>query len=183
MRLEDIADIGQGIPLNRIRTGKGIKTREEYVYSFEKQAKILIPFDIGEADQKIPLAKEDMILLNLTSYTAKKVIDEDRGKVIPSNYIIIDIKNNNRVDPDYLEWYIDRSQGFARELHRIKQGSTILSIPINELRRVKLNLPDIQFQRRLGAVNRLNRVRDELYMERRELIEKLLLTMEDDMYD
>lgn len=180
MRLEEIANINQGIPLNRIRIEKGMKTRREYVYSFERESKILIPADIGETDQKIPLAEEDMILINLTSYNAKKIRTEDIGKIISSNYIIIEIKDKNIVDPDYLEWHIDKGENFARELHKIKQGSIVLSIPINELRRIRLKLPNIDFQKSLGEINRLNKKREELYRERKELIEKLLLSINEE---
>lgn len=180
MKLEEIANISQGIPLNRIRIKKGMKTRKEHVYSFEKESEMLIPLDIDETQQKIPLAKEDMIVLNLTSYNAKKIEKESIGKIIPSNYIIIEIKNKNIVDPDYLEWYIDKSQSFARELHKIKQGSIVLSIPINELRSIRLKLPSIDFQRKLGKVSKLNKKREELYRERKELIEKLLITVNEE---
>lgn len=179
MRLEEVASISQGIPLNRIRIKKNMDTRKEDVYSFEKESQILVPLNIEEAEQHIPLAEEDMILLNLTSYRAKKILKEDIGKIVPSNYIIIEIRNKNIVNPDYLEWYMDKSQNFARELHKIKQGSTILSIPINEFRKIKLRLPDIQFQRKVGKINELNRKREELYKEKKELIEKLLITMDE----
>lgn len=182
MKLEDVADISQGIPLNRIRIKEGIKARKEYVFSFEKESQILIPSNPKDAKQYIPLAKKDMVLLNLTSYNAKKIEQKDVGKVIPSNYIIIQIKDKNTVDPDYLEWYIDKGQDFARELHKIKQGSIIRSIPINEFRKIRLKLPDINFQRKLGKINKLNKKRDKLHKEKKELIQKLLTTIDGEEY-
>lgn len=180
MRFQEIANITQGIPINRIRVGKGLETEERYVYSFEKQSKVMVPSNTEETNQDIPFTKEDIILLNLTSYRAKKIEKEDIGKVIPSNYVIIEVKDKKRVDPDYLEWYIDKSESFARELNKIKQGSIVLSIPVNEFRKMRLNLPDISFQRKIGRIYSLNKKREKLYKERKELIEKLLVTINEE---
>lgn len=182
MRLNTIADISQGIPLNRIRIKKGVDVKKEYVYSFEGDSQITIPVDTENADQHIPFTKPDMILINLTSYKAEKIEVEDVGKIIPSNYIIIEVEDRQLVDPDYLQWHIDKSQRFARELHKIKQGSTILSIPINEFRRLRLKLPDIEFQKKLGRINKLQKRREKLYEERKKLIERLMLALDEEEY-
>lgn len=182
MRLEQVAEISQGIPLNRIRIKQGMKTQKINVYSFERKTEILAPLNIRESEQAIPVAVKDMVLLNLTSYNAKKIEVEDVGNIIPSNYIIIEIKDKSLVEPDYLEWYLDKSNSFARELHKIKQGSTILSIPINELRRIRLKLPNIEFQRDFGKVNALNKRREKLFEERSLLLEKALITINEEAY-
>ncbi|MEY8303732.1 hypothetical protein FYJ27_04665 [Anaerosalibacter bizertensis] len=180
MRLEKIVEITQGIPLSRIRINSTIETEERTVYSFENESSVAVPKLTEEINQNIPLVEEDMILLNLTSYNAKKAEKTDLGKVIPSNYIIIKVKNRDTVDPDYLEWYIDKSESFKRELHKIKQGSIIMSIPINEFRKINIKLPNIEFQRKLGKVNSLNRRRKQLFLEREELLEKLLITVNEE---
>lgn len=180
MRLEEIVEITQGIPLSRIRIDNTMETEKRTVYSFENECSIVVPKSIEETNQNIPLVKEDMILLNLTSYNAKKAEKGDLGKVIPSNYIIIEVKDRNIVDPDYLEWYIDKSESFERELYKIKQGSIIMSIPINEFRKMKIKLPNIEFQRKLGKVNSLNRRRKQLFGEREELLEKSLITINEE---
>lgn len=177
LRLEDICNINQGIPLTRIRIGKYREKEERTVYSFESESKITVPKNIEDIEQKIPLIEEDMILVNLTSYKAAKAVKDDVGKVIPSNYIIIEVKNKTKINPDYLAWYIDQSQDFKRELHRIKQGSTIMSIPINEFRKIRINLPSLEFQNNLGKIDSLSKKRKRLFLEREELIKKSLVTI------
>jgi len=180
LRLEEIANINQGIPLNRIRLRKSMEKEERIVYSFESESNIEVPKDIEDIDQKIPIIRKGMILLNLTSYKAKQADREDIGKVIPSNYIIIEVKNKEKVDPDYLGWYIDQSEGFKRELHKIKQGSIIMSIPINEFRKINIELPNIKFQEKLGKINSLNKKRKKLFMEKQELLNKSIIAINEE---
>lgn len=180
MRLEEIAYITQGIPLNRIRINKNMENEERKVYSFETESNVLVPKNIENIDQKIPITRKDMILLNITSYNAKKAEEEDTGKVVPSNYVIIEVKNKKKIDPDYLGWYIDQSESFKRELHRIKQGSTIMSIPINEFRKINIKLPGIGFQEKLGRINKLNNKREKLFLERKKLLKKSLIVINEE---
>ena len=55
-----------------------------------------------------------------------------------------------------------------------------MSIPINEFRKMKIKLPNIEFQRKLGKVNSLNRRRKQLFAEREELLEKSLITINEE---
>lgn len=180
MILEEIVNINQGIPLNRIRLKKAMERQERFVYSFEEESKIQLPKNIKEADQHIPLVKEDMILLNITSYNAKIAEIEDLGKVVSSNYMTIEVKNPSKVDPDYLEWYLDKSESFKREIYKIKQGSLVRSIPINEFRKLNIKLPDIEFQRTLGKINKLEKKKKELFKERQDLLKSSLITINEE---
>lgn len=153
-----------------------MEREERLVYSFETESSaLLVPKNIEEVNQKISLVREGMTLLNLTSYNSKKASKADIGKIVPSNYIIIEVKNKRKVNPDYLEWYMDQSESFKKQLHQIKQGSTIKSISINEFRRMKISLPSLEFQEKLGKINNLSRKRKQLFLERQELLENHLL--------
>lgn len=180
MRLEDIADIVQGIPLSRIRTGEDRELEEKTVYSFESESKILV--DKDRTGQNIPLVEKDMILFNIVSYNAKKAREEDLGKVVPSNYVLIRLKDKN-ISPDYLAWYMDQAEAFKRELNKLRQGSTVLSIPINEFRKVNLRLAGLETQEKIGRVNRLKERRKDLFLEREELIEGLIISINEEEID
>jgi len=179
MRLEDIADITQGITLSRIRIKENMETEERTVYSFETESKIRVPKDIEKTDQNIPIVTDDLILFNITSYNAKKATEKDIGKIVPSNYVIIKVKDR-KVNVDYLAWYMEQSESFKRELHKLKQGSTVLSVSINEFRKINIQLPKPGFQQKIGKINDLNRRREELFLERQELIQKLLITINEE---
>lgn len=71
-KLEDIADIVQGIPVSRIRTEEAMELEERTVYSFESESKVLIAKNGEKMGQKIPLVERDIILFNIVSYSAKK---------------------------------------------------------------------------------------------------------------
>ena len=179
MRLEDIADITQGIILSRIRIEDNMEVEDKIVYSFETESKVKVPKDVKKVNQNIPVIEKDMILFNITSYNAKKATKEDLGKIVPSNYVIVKIKDEN-VNSDYLAWYMDQSESFRREIHKLKQGSTVLSISINEFRKMSIKLPRLEFQQKLGKINNLNRKRKELFIERQTLIEKSLITINEE---
>ncbi|HSH35105.1 restriction endonuclease subunit S [Schnuerera sp.] len=179
MRLEDIADITQGITLSRIRIEDNMEVEDKIVYSFETESKVKVPKDVKKVNQNIPVIEKDMILFNITSYNAKKATKEDLGKIVPSNYVIVKIKDEN-VNSDYLAWYMDQSESFRREIHKLKQGSTVLSISINEFRKMSIKLPRLEFQQKLGKINNLNRKRKELFIERQTLIEKSLITINEE---
>lgn len=179
MKLEDIADVTQGITLSRIRIKENMETEERTVYSFETESKIKVPKDIEKTDQNIPVVTNDIILFNITSYNAKKATEKDIGKIVPSNYVIIKVKDK-KVNTDYLAWYMDQSESFKRELHKLKQGSTVLSVSINEFRKINIKLPKLSFQQKIGKINDLNRRREELFLERQELLQKLLITINEE---
>lgn len=52
MKLEDIADVTQGITLSRIRIKENMETEERTVYSFETESKIKVPKDIEKKQIK-----------------------------------------------------------------------------------------------------------------------------------
>lgn len=177
MRLEEVAEIIQGIPLNRIRVEKGEETEKRIVYSFEREEReIVIP---KNPDQEIPLIEEDTILFNLVSYRARKAIKEDIGKILPSNYVTIKVKTD-KICPDYLAWYMDQGESFKRELHKLKQGTTVMSLPVNEIRRMKLKLPNLETQEKIGMLSRLNRKKEDLFLEKQELIKKAMVTINEE---
>ena len=176
MRLEKIASIKQGITLSRIRFEDEMETEERKVYSFEKESKIKVPKNLNKVDQNIPQVIKGMILFNMVSYNAKKATENDIGKIVSSNYVMITVTDKN-VDSDYLAWYMDQGESFKRELFKIIQGSAVLSLPINEFRQMSINLPELEFQKRIGNINRLNSLRKKLFLEREELIQKSVTTI------
>lgn len=178
-KLEDIADIVQGIPVSRIRTEEAMELEERTVYSFESEIKVLIAKNDEKMSQKIPLVERDIILFNIVSYSAKKATEEDLGKIVPSNYVIVRLRDRN-ISPDYLAWYMDQAEGFKRELNKLRQGSAVLSIPINEFRKIDLRLPSLEVQDRIGKINKLKERRKNLFLEREELIEKAMVTINEE---
>ena len=181
MKLEDIGDICQGIPLSRIRIKEGVEQEERLVYSFEKEeSKVSLAKNLEDLDQDIPLVEEDMILFNMLSYNAKKARPEDLGKVVPSNYVIIRL-DSDRVDPDYLAWYLGQGESFKRELHKLRQGSAVLSLPINEFRKIRLSLPSLEIQRKIGGLNSLRLRRKSLEEERDRLVKDFLVSVNEEV--
>lgn len=101
------------------------------------------------------------------------------GKIVPSNYVIVRLRDRN-ISPDYLAWYMDQAEGFKRELNKLRQGSAVLSIPINEFRKIDLRLPSLEVQDRIGKINKLKERRKNLFLEREELIEKAMVTINEE---
>lgn len=173
MRIEDIADVYQGITLSRIRNSKNDDIEKTLIYSFIDGGKryIMIPKD-KESNSEIPFTKKDMILLNITSFRASIIEEHEEGMVIPSTFIILSAKDG--VNPIYLEWYINEGQAFYKSLYLIKQGSVITSIPIQSLREIEVDIPSIEIQNKIANMSNLMKQRKKLLEKKEKLFKDIL---------
>lgn len=172
MKIEDIANIYQGIILSRIKN-QDVQTEKCPIYSFieDEDNYVEIPKD-NEYKSQIPFTKKNMVLLNLTSHRASIIEEDEEDMVIPSTFIVLE--PNGEVDSVYLEWYINESRDFKKSLHIIKQGSAILTIPIQGFKEIKVKLPPIEVQQKISRISKLMKEEKRLREEKEELFKKVL---------
>lgn len=183
MKVEDMAKVYQGITLSRIKN-KDVETEEYRIYSFldEEENYIQVPID-NKSKAQIPITKKDMVLLNLTSHRASIIEEDEEGMVVPSTFMVL--IPNERVIPEYLEWYINESTDFKRNIELIKQGSIIQIIPIQLFKEMKINIASLNVQEEIGHMSKLIKKNKRLVEEREELLKEVLkhINQEDIKYD
>ncbi|MBU5428429.1 restriction endonuclease subunit S [Tissierella pigra] len=173
MKIADIANIYQGITLSRIKNHKG-ETEKCLIYSFvdSEENYIDIPKD-ENLRAEIPFTKGDIVLLNLTSHRASIIQDGEEGMVIPSTFIVLEPQRY--INPYYLEWYLNDDRDFYKNLQIIKQGSIIQTIPIQSFREIKINLPPIKVQEKIGNVSKMIKQSRNLFEEKEKLLKDMLI--------
>lgn len=172
MKIEDIAEVYQGITLSRIKN-KDVETEKHLIYSFldEEKNYIEVPKD-NKSKAQIPITKKGMVLLNLTSHRASVIEEEEQNMVIPSTFMVL--VPNDKIIPEYLNWYINESIDFKRSIEIIKQGSIVLSIPIQSFKEMKINASDITVQKSISNISKLIKKNKSLIEEKESLLKKVL---------
>lgn len=184
LKLEQCAAVSQGVVLSRLETISGsdaskyslYTTKEmndslgvEYHGSTEKLKEIHI---LKEKTKDLPISKEGMVLINLTSHRATSVRLEHVGRLIPSNFAIIE--PTGTIDALYLEWYINEHPSCRKQLRIATQGSIIASLSIQMLRLLFVKIPTIEQQQTIRNVYIRMQKKKQLMQERIQLEEKLV---------
>ncbi|UKI52436.1 MAG: hypothetical protein L6V79_02830 [Clostridium sp.] len=97
--------------------------------------------------------------------SGKAIVIESRraDKLILSNLAIIRINDMSEVDPYYLCWFINNNTAALKQLKKLKQATTAVSIiPLSMLKSFEVTLLPIETQRTIGKISELKRQRDRL---------------------
>lgn len=186
MNLEQCALVTQGAFLSRVQTVP-LTDEEKLIlhkfsaYSMKEMNEWLssdpnvIPDnsqDVYISEERLgtlPIAKEGWVLISLTSQRAVALQQEHVGKLIPSNFAIIEPAR--LLNPDYLEWFINEHPDCRKQLKVATQGSSVAALSIQMLRTLDIILPPMTDQLRVGSVHRLLHRKNRLLQER-VLLEK-----------
>lgn len=184
MVLSDWASISHGVTLSRIECPSSCDFVQLPLYTMKVMYECLGINTPGESVEEqtiqvkrqraaeLPISKEPMVLMNLTSHQAAVIHPEHAGKVITSNFAIIE--PGRSLDPAYLEWYLNEHPDCKKQLLLATQGSRIAALSIKLLRSLPIHLPSIQTQRRIGKGYKLIQRKKKLINERLYLEEKLM---------
>jgi restriction endonuclease S subunit len=125
----------------------------------------------------LPLAKEGLVLISLTGQRAVALQQEHVGKLIPSNFAIIE--PSGELHPDYLEWFINEHPDCRKQLKIATQGSSVTALSIQMLRTLDIILPPMDVQMKIGSIHRLLHRKNRLLQERmvweQQYIKQLLM--------
>lgn len=178
MNLEQCATVVQGVFLSRIQTSPSSEAVRLPLYTMKEMNEWLSPVpasvenqqDISDVhvDQErlgsLPLAKEGLVLISLNGQRAVALQREHIGKLIPSNFAIIE--PTSELNSDYLEWFINEHPDCRKQLKVATQGSSIAALSIQMLRTLEVILPPMDDQVRIGSVHRLLHRKNRLLQER-----------------
>jgi len=188
LNLEQCASVVQGAFLSRIQTSPSMEAVKLPVYTLKEMNEWLSPDptsseyqqDIHVAKDRLgslPLAKEGLVLISLTGQRAVALQQEHVGKLIPSNFAIIEPLRE--LHPDYLEWFINEHPDCRRQLKIATQGSSVTALSIQMLRTLDIILPPMDVQMKIGSIHRLLHRKNRLLQERmvweQQYIKQLLM--------
>jgi len=188
LNLEQCASVVQGAFLSRIQTSPSMEAVKLQVYTLKEMNEWLSPDptsseyqqDIHVAKDRLgslPLAKEGLVLISLTGQRAVALQQEHVGKLIPSNFAIIE--PSGELHPDYLEWFINEHPDCRKQLKIATQGSSVTALSIQMLRTLDIILPPMDVQMKIGSIHRLLHRKNRLLQERmvweQQYIKQLLM--------
>ncbi|MDA2273465.1 hypothetical protein CBR59_25615 [Bacillus thuringiensis] len=184
MLLEHCSTVSQGAFLSRVHTHLSTDTVKLSVYtmkemneslgieyhgSMEKLQEVHV---LKGKERELPITKEGMVLVNLTAHRAVSVRREHIGRLIPSNFAIIEPKES--LEASYLEWYLNDHPECRKQLRIATQGTTVAALSIQMLRSLKIELPMMEKQQIIGDMKYLKDQKKRLVNERLQLEEILV---------
>ncbi|WP_120463193.1 hypothetical protein [Paenibacillus aceti] len=189
LNLEQCATVVQGAFLSRIQTSPSLEAVKLPVYTMKEMNEWLSPDPTSSVENhqdvhvdqdrlgSLPLAREGLVLISLTGQRAVALQQEHVGKLIPSNFAIIE--PTSELHPDYLEWFINDHPDCRKQLKIATQGSSIAALSIQMLRALEIILPPMDDQVKIGSVHRLLHRKNRLHQERivweQQYIKQLLI--------
>lgn len=175
MELGQIAELILGILVSR-------ETKEEgdYTYSLfniknheteqEENEKIQTARPLFDK-----LTKQDDIIFRLVCPNKMVYVSNPKyeNKLVSSHFCIIRV-NQEMIDPVFLKWYLENGDG-KNDLKSNMTGSTVKKITMNDLRKIKIPLINIETQRKLKDLI--------LFWEREKKVLKEIVERKDDLYN
>ncbi|MBD8038725.1 restriction endonuclease subunit S [Solibacillus sp. A46] len=177
MKLQEIANLTQGVYLSRIETTKNDPNHVEinlltlkefnetlglsYRMSIEKSSTVFL--DHGKVPSTAITDTESLVLHTLTQKVAR-LPHKYAGLLLTTNFVKIQLPDS--VDIDYFEWYFNEHPFIQKQILLGLQGSVISTISLAHLKEINLQLPDIQRQRLLGKVSKLSKHKEQLLKEK-----------------
>ena len=187
-KLQDIAEINAGLVLARRRSESGTHTYRVLQYR-NMQSSGILTFDnnnedyLFRSDEPIPdkyLTKaKDIVLGGKLPITAAYITARCENLVVNSNFIVLNVKNSE-IDPKFLAWYLNSSNGL-RQLNRDTRASSVIAgINIKSISEIEIDFPSIDIQKTIGdayiAFNELEIDKINLINKERQYLSQILNT-------
>lgn len=182
MKIADIGNVIHGVTLSRIDP-KALEESETYkLFTIQElnEEMSMHPNKIEDKEIEVSkerfdslyLAKDNMVIIGLTSFKAIAVTHKQVGKVISSNFAFIDL-DVSKVDPAYFSWYFNEHSNIEKQLQIAMQGTIIRALSVQMLRELEIILPPLDVQRAIGKVYVLKKRKEKLLYEKNILEEQL----------
>ncbi|MDO4555253.1 MAG: hypothetical protein Q4B70_08940 [Lachnospiraceae bacterium] len=123
----------------------------------------------------LPLAREGMIVIGLTSFHKAVVLTaQHKDLIIPSNFLILEFPGGI-MDANYFAWYFNEHPGMKQMCQIAIQGdSKVKVLSIHVIRKLTIDCPDLVTQMAVGNLYRLQRQKDRLWKEKLRLEMRIL---------
>lgn len=171
-----------GLTLSRIEAKPGEAFQGFELFTMQELSKETGNNDVNVQSQFIKvsekrlkdltLSKQGMVVIGLTSYKAFVITKAYENRVIPSNFAYLQCDEG--IDPDYVAWYFNEHPQIQKQLTLAMQGSIIRALSVQMLRELKIEVPPLALQKKIGSIYQLKSKRQKLLIEKRKLEEKLM---------
>ena len=182
MKLEELGKLSIGLTLSRIEAKPGEAFQGFELFTMQELSKETGNNDVKVQSQFIKvsekrlkdltLSKQGMVVIGLTSYKAFVITKAYENRVIPSNFAYLQCDEG--IDPDYVAWYFNEHPQIQKQLTLAMQGSIIRALSVQMLRELKIEVPPLALQQKLGSIYQLKSQRQKLLIEKRKLEEKVM---------
>ena len=174
LSLEEISEIFNGIRITRYIDEKNTqKTQKVFTNrQLENSEEILNSEDIritSKIDSKFYSQKND-ILLQVIGTTKTTLITNEVGIIIPMNYIIVRVHEN--FNPIFV-YYVLKSARFADMLEKLSGGSNSHFVKIQDLKKIKVKIPDLVIQQKYAKLMQLLDERNKLEYKKLKVNNKI----------
>lgn len=182
LKVADIGNVIHGVTISRIEP-KALEESETYkLFTIQElnEEMSMHPNKIEDKEIEVSkerfdslyLAKDNMVIIGLTSFKAIAVTHKQVGKVISSNFAFIDL-DVNKVEPAYFSWYFNEHSNIEKQLQIAMQGTIIRALSVQMLRELEIILPPLDVQKAIGKVYALKKRKEKLLYEKNILEEQL----------
>lgn len=173
IRISEVVSISVGLPLMRKRVSNdAIKGIEYQTFSLKNirttdvlSTQLLDTFQSRKTIHKKYLSQEGQIVMTqLYPYTAFYITKEFEGIVVPENFLLLSIKENKILYPEYLVSVLN-NQKTQYKLKRLALSVMIPKILKRDLETLKIPIISHEKQQLLAEFNRLSNEKERLLKE------------------
>ena len=117
-------------------------------------------------------------IISLVKTSCAPLSKETAKKIVTANYIKCDF-DINVLDPWYFSYIFNESKHFEKKLQKQLQSITrsVKRINIGNIADIKISLPDIKLQRKLGEMYKISLSQERLMIKKANDIKKLTLNL------
>lgn len=189
-KLNDIADIISGVPINRYKKGENLKEYEVIQQRSMNKNINEIQFEKENLSNKINeryYTKKGDIIYKLQGDNFAKLITTEKNAIVSHSFAIIRPNEKKETyDPTFIENLLN-DPAVANQIIRMTDGTIIPKVSINVLKELELIIPPIEIQKEYSNLLKLINQRIEIYKENIEkdsqLKESMFEKLIGDFYD
>jgi len=178
-KISEIADIQLGYQFR-----KKIEPSDDGIHSViqirdfdehhELQRENLLRVRIDTPTEKYLLSKGDVLFLSRGHRNwAAPIVDDLMATVAVSHFFVIRPKQNN-VLPEYLAWYLNQTPAQEYLHNNARRGTHMPLIPLSAFVDLKVNLPDIETQKKIVELSGLMKKEKQLHASLQEKRSQLI---------
>ncbi|WP_049382269.1 restriction endonuclease subunit S [Staphylococcus hominis] len=114
------------------------------------------------------------IVINMMTSECVIVSQQHHDSILPYNYTHIEI-DTAHIDPNYFVYWMNASSQAKSQLNQFKQGGSLVKkLTLNQLKQLKMTLPPLEQQQRIGKLDERRRHLKYLQAKRTYLMDQFL---------
>lgn len=175
-KLETLCEIKLGTVLSRVK-GKEGEGQLFSVISVKAMLGEEVPMleKLDPTSGQLVQAEEGDVIVSLTQPNAFVITEKEAGWIIPSTFVCLKIVDKTKLNPYYLQWFLENSHCYKKQIHILKnQGSETNFIKVNDLKNIGLDVPPMEHQEKMTKLMMQKNREKELYKKKISLLETFI---------